>query len=172
MQLSIRWHDKDYLKNKKYLSVEESIQYGLNLLNQGFRSAYHNFEKYHCLRTEVTTKENDNFNDYGDFFWWEQKKNYVINYKNLVRGVWAGWYNSGQLDKTCRFDDIFSPHAPKDEHFTKNINKVLDYPNSSFGNSLAEMNIDEDAQLALDDVMKNFKGESDETSNFDSFIGR
>ncbi len=48
MQVSIRWHFADFLANKKYESVQSTLEYGIGHLMKGFNPVYRNLEKYKC----------------------------------------------------------------------------------------------------------------------------
>ena len=101
MQVSLRWHADDFLANQKFRKVESSINYGLNHLMNGFRPIYNNFEDYSCLRS-------------GPF--WSRKP----DYEGLVKGTWAGKYNSGNIGATCRLiADRGSKFKDHDKHYAK-----------------------------------------------------
>lgn len=141
MQVSLRWHYDDFLANRKYESVKRSVDYGLNFIMKGYRSIYRNASDYGCLTT---------------FF----KKR--IKYKNLIRGAWAGQYNSGSIKQTCRITDRSSPYQAHDEHFEGNLEKVLNFPETGeipvFSNF--SIKLDPEVKAAVVEVIENFKSES------------
>jgi len=143
MQLSIRWHSEDFLANQKYLSMEKTFDYGLGYLMKGFKSAYTNKKKYKCI-----TK---------GFF----KKRVV--YDKLIRGTWAGHYNSGQVRKTCRFDEN-GAYAAHDKGFKTNLEKVLDYDSQDWigYNEGLSFKLDTEVMAAVQEIVKNHK---DKTNN-------
>lgn len=141
MQVSLRWHYDDFLANRKYESVQRSVEYGLNFIMKGYRSIYRNADDYSCLTT---------------FF----RKN--IKYRNLIRGAWAGKYNSGSIKQTCRITDRSSPYQAHDEHFEGNLDKVLSFPETGeipvFSNFSIKLNAD--MKAAVIEVIENFKNET------------
>jgi hypothetical protein len=107
MQLSSRWHYDNFLAKDKFKSVRQTVEYGLNHLMVGFAKIYANASDYPCLLNEDGS----------------------INLNNVVRGAWAGKYNSGNNGKTCRFADSSDPHAKKDIGFQENLDKTLNINN-------------------------------------------
>lgn len=138
MQVSIRWHFDDFLANKKYESVRETVNYGVNFLMRGFRSVYRNSGNYRCISRRFSSK---------------------IDYEALVRGIWAGQYNSGNLGATCRFADRSSPYRGHDVGFEGNLKKVLNFSSTKsipvFSGIEAKLNPTTEA--ALTEVIENFK---------------
>lgn len=105
MQLALRWHLAEYTEPRAFLSVEESLRYGLGYLYKGFISLARNSEGYECLRSH--RPESKEFR------------------RALVRGAWAGQYNSGQLGRSCRFADPSDPWAANDLSFERDLERVL-----------------------------------------------
>lgn len=151
MQVSLRWHYDDFLANRKYESVQRSVEYGLNFIMQGYRQIYRNASDYSCLTT---------------FF----LKN--IKYENLIRGAWAGKYNSGNIRQTCRISDRSSPYRGHDEHFEENLQKVLSFPEtgeiSVFSDFTIKLNAD--VKAAVVEVIENFKNESNKRQAIEKIL--
>jgi hypothetical protein len=103
MQVNIRWHERDYLAVGDWTSVRKSIRYGLRILKKGFDSVYRNSNSYSCV--------NDS--------------NGKLNYQSIIRGVWAGLYNSGNLKSTCRFTDSANAWAGNDKKFKLHLETIL-----------------------------------------------
>lgn len=139
MQVSIRWHFDDFLANKKYEHVEKTLDYGMDHLMKGFNPVYRNVENYKCIAE-------------SGFF--KKKK---INYLNLIRGIWAGQYNSGSITKTCRFDDSASPYKSHDKGFEKNLNKILDFNGVLTVDMVGDFKLQEDIASAVMEITKNLK---------------
>lgn len=157
MQLSIRWHYDEFYAKKDFLSVRKTIRYGLNHLMNGFRPVLANSKKYKCL---------------VDKKWFFSKKEF--SYRNLIRGVWAGKYNSGSIRKTCRFADLSSPYKHHDEGFEKNLKKVLAYDKNRMigaGSSLG-FNTDEETHAVLKEVINNFKKKTNKREKLEAFISK
>jgi hypothetical protein len=155
MQLSIRWHYDEFYAKKDFLSVRKTIRYGLNHLMNGFRPVLANAKNYKCL---------------SDKKWLFGKK--TFSYKNLIRGVWAGKYNSGSIKKTCRFSEFNSPYKHHDEGFEKNLEKVLAYDKNRVigaGSSLGFL-VDDQTHEALKQVITNFKKKTNDRDKIDAFI--
>lgn len=138
MQVSIRWHFDDFLAKKKYESVRGTVNYGVNFLMKGFRSVYRNSSNYRCISRRLSSK---------------------VDYEALVRGIWAGQYNSGNLGQTCRFTDRNSPYRGHDVGFENNLKKILDFSTKKslpvFSGIEAKMNAESEG--ALSEVIENFK---------------
>jgi hypothetical protein len=153
MQISIRWHYERYYAPKQYLEVDKSVRFGLNHIMGGFRSAYSNASKYSCIRKDRKSP---------------------INYEALVRGSWAGIYNSGNLGQTCRFADPKSAYKAHDEHFKKNLDKMYDFVNtkeiSSIGNFKFGLPALEEA--AVIEVINNFKRGTNNRANLAKLLAR
>lgn len=139
MQVSIRWHFDDFLANKKYESVKKTLQYGINHLMKGFNPVYRNIENYKCISE-------------SGFF--KRKK---INYINLIRGIWAGQYNSGSIGKTCRFADGSSAYKHHDKGFLKNLEKVTNFNGVLKIDMVGSFKLDSDVAEAFMEVVKNLK---------------
>jgi hypothetical protein len=140
MQVSIRWHYNDFLANRKYESVSQTLEYGFNHLLNGFDPVYRNIADYKCI-----------YDTAGSF---ERKK---ISYTNLIKGIWAGKYNSGSVAQTCRFTDSSSPYKNHDIGFAKNLDKILNFNGQIFTDYTGEFKIDGDSSAALKEVIANFK---------------
>jgi hypothetical protein len=140
MQISIRWHFDDFLANKKYESVSQTLNYGLGLLLNGFDPVYRNIGDYQCLFNRGILVNN--------------KK---INYINLIRGVWAGKYNSGSIKETCRFADANSPYKNHDIGFSNNLEMILNFNGSISPTYIGELQIDGDAGAAIKEIVTNLK---------------
>ena len=140
MQVSLRWHYDDFLANKRYESVKSSVEYGLNFIMNGYRYIYRNVNDYSCLTS---------------FF----RRN--IQYENLIRGAWAGKYNSGSVKKTCRFEDRGSAYRGADEHFEQNLEKVLGFPETGEIPVFVgfDVSLKGDVKAAVTEVIENFKNE-------------
>lgn len=104
MQVSLRWHYPEYFSKGKMSDVRKSIIYGLNHLWKGFRPIYAKANSYSCMKVDGK-----------------------INYESLIRGTWAGQYNSGNLKEgsVCRFTNSESPYKMHDVYFKKNFDKVM-----------------------------------------------
>lgn len=151
MQVSLRWHYDDFLANRKYESVQRSVKYGLSFIMKGYRHIYRNASEYSCLTTFF---RND------------------IKYKNLVRGAWAGKYNSGSTKQTCRITDRNSPYKAHDEHFENNLNKVLDFPKTGeipVFNGFS-VKLDDKTRAAVIEVIENFKNETNNRKAIDQIL--
>lgn len=153
MQVSIRWHFDDFLANKKYESVATTFNYGFSLLINGFDPVYRNIDDYKCLL------------DTGRLL-----KNKKINYINLIRGIWAGKYNSGSIKKTCRFADMNSPYKAHDIGFAKNLDKILNFNGSIAVDYIGELKIEGDSALAIREIISNLKHDKNEHKILDRIL--
>lgn len=153
MQISIRWHFDDFLANKKYESVAETFNYGFSLLLNGFDPVYRNIDDYKCLLVA------------GTFL-----KNKKINYINLIRGIWAGKYNSGSIKQTCRFADPKSPYKNHDIGFAKNLEKILNFNGTLAADYIGEFKIEGDSALAIKEVVANLKHAKNEHKALDRIL--
>lgn len=153
MQVSIRWHFDDFLANRKYESVRSTVNYGLNYLMRGFRTVYRNSNKYRCISKMFSSK---------------------VNYESLVRGIWAGQYNSGNVAATCRFADSSSQYRGHDIGFAKNLDKVLSFSSTKSLPiySSVEAKLNSDAEAALSEVVENFKNSSNKRSSLNRLLNK
>ncbi|MDD4973449.1 MAG: hypothetical protein PHY93_03815 [Bacteriovorax sp.] len=154
MQVSIRWHFDDFLANRKYESVSQTLSYGLSLLLNGFDSVYRNVADYKCI------------SDAGFLF--EKNK---INYTNLIKGIWAGKYNSGSNTQTCRFADPNSPYKNHDIGFAKNLDKILNFNGSISPDYIGEIKIEGDSANAIKEIVANLKDNKNDRKALDKIIG-
>ena len=152
MQVSIRWHFDDFLANKKFESVQQTLQYGISHLMKGFNPVYRNITEYKCIAE-------------GGLF--KKKK---ISYINLVRGVWAGQYNSGSISKTCRFDDSSSPYKHHDKGFEKNLNKILDFNGTLSVDMVGNFKLDPEVAAAFTEVVTNLKNKTNNKTALDKLL--
>lgn len=151
MQISIRWHFDDFLANKKYESVQRTVDYGLTHLLNGFDPVYRNIADYKCI--------------YDSGF--SRKK---INYINLIRGIWAGKYNSGSIAQTCRFADPNSPYKRNDLGFAKNLNKILDFNGTIAPDYIGDIKIEGAAANAIREVISNLAHYKNDRSELEKLI--
>jgi hypothetical protein len=138
MQISIRWHFDDFLANKKYESVAQTLGYGFKLLLNGFDPVYRNISDYKCLFESVGMGQKNK-----------------INYINLIKGVWAGKYNSGSISQTCRFLDPNSPFKKHDIGFAKNLDKILKFNGAIAPDYIGEIKVDDQSSAAIKEVVSN-----------------
>lgn len=152
MQVSIRWHFADFLANKKYESVQSTLQYGISHLMKGFNPVYRNIENYKCI---------------GESGLFKKKK---VNFINLVRGIWAGQYNSGSITKTCRFDDSSSPYKHHDKGFMKNLDKVLAFSGTLSVDMVGDFKLDDEVAQAFTEVVNNLKNNTNNKAALDELL--
>ena len=152
MQVSIRWHFDDFLANKKYESVQSTLEYGIGHLMKGFNPVYRNVTDYKCIA------------DSGLF------KKTKVSYINLIRGVWAGQYNSGSISKTCRFDDSSSPYKHHDKGFEKNLNKILDFKGTLSVDMVADFKLEQEVADAVMEVTSNLKAATNNRTALDKVL--
>jgi hypothetical protein len=153
MQVSIRWHFDDFLANKKYESVRSTLEYGIGHLMKGFKPVYRNLSDYKCISTS------------GGLF--KKKK---ISYTNLVRGVWAGQYNSGSISQTCRFTDFGSKFKNHDKGFEKNLNKILAFDGTLSVDMVGDFKLDADVAAAFKEVVTNLQQEKNDRTALDRLL--
>ena len=153
MQVSIRWHFDDFLANKKYESVSQTLGYGLELLLNGFDPVYRNIADYKCLINS------------GLLF-----HNKKINYINLIRGIWAGKYNSGSIQKTCRFADLNSPYKNYDNVFAQNLNMILNFNGTISPSYIGELQVNGDTGEAVKEIIANLKDNKNNHKALDKIL--
>lgn len=153
MQVSIRWHFDDFLANKKYESVSKTVNYGLGHLMNGFDPVYRNVSGYSCIYDRSLPKRR-------------------INYVNLVRGAWAGKYNSGSITQTCRFADPNSPFKNHDANFAKNLDKILGFNGVIHVDYVGDIRVDGAAGDAIKEIVRNLKEYKNERSALNRLLGR
>ncbi len=153
MQVSVRWHADDFLANRKFESTEKTLDYGYSHLMSGFEPVYRNIEEYKCL---IETKK--------------LKKKKEVSYINLIRGVWAGKYNSGSISKTCRFADSSSPYKHHDKGFETNLNKVLNFEGKIGGGGALDFQLNNEITLAVKEIVTNLKEKSNKRENLDKIL--
>lgn len=154
MQLSIRWHLDEFFALEEYKSLRKTFKYGLNFIerdsfSQLYKVASMNkpqskFEKKLYKETKGCLLE-------GGFF--SRKKEF--SYENLIRGSWAGKYNSGSVFNACRFEKRDSKH---DIGFYKNLNKVYNFLLKEKVGYMDDLSfkVDSEVKGALDEVICNF----------------
>lgn len=152
MQVSVRWHFDDFLANKKYENTVQTLDYGINHLMNGFEPVYRNVGDYKCIGT-------------GGFL--KKKK---VDYINLIRGIWAGKYNSGSIAKTCRFAELNSEYKHHDKGFEKNLNKVLDFNGVIGSGGDLDFKISDEVSAALKEVVTNLKNKTNDRVSLDKLL--
>ncbi len=155
MQVSIRWHFDDFLANKKYESVAQTLDYGMEHLMNGFNPVYRNIDDYKCIV------------EGGSFF---KKKKKKINYESLIKGIWAGKYNSGNIAKTCRFADASSPYAKHDAGFAKNLDKIMNSNGSISVDLVGDFKLEPTVAAAVKEVTDNMKNGTNNRTNLDRVV--
>lgn len=92
VQLSLRWHFDEFIAKRKYLSLSDTFDYGLNFIHDGFKKLYYDGQDsknktYSCIQETINKKTH-------------------VNLSKLVRATWSGKYNQGQIAKSCRIADV------------------------------------------------------------------
>lgn len=160
MQVSIRWHIDDFLAIRAYEDVSKTVKYGVTHLMNGFNPVYRNIREYKCIAS-------------GGGFSFFKKKPLTINYVNLIRGIWAGQYNSGSILKTCRFDEFSSPYKNHDRGFERNVNKFLNFNGSTImADLIATFTLDQDVASAVSEVVGNLKNNTNNRSSLSNVLGK
>lgn len=140
MQVSVRWHYDVYLAQKMFQSVDQTIKYGVKFLMKGFEPIYRKANQYPCI-----TKGN------------------TVDYQNLIRGTWGGFYNGGSVKQACRFADY--DHL-NDRAFKRNLDKVMAFPQTGllgYNEELA-LNLSPAVKAAVVEVINNLKYGTDNRS--------
>lgn len=158
MQVSIRWHFDDFLALKKYESVEQTLEYGISHLMKGFNPVYRNITDYKCLAEK------------RGFFFRRKKAQKELNYLDLIRGIWAGQYNSGTITKTCRFADSNSPFKGHDKGFERNLNKILAFNGTLSVDLVGDFKLDSDVADAFKEVVSNLQNATDNRVALDALL--
>jgi len=153
MQVSIRWHFDDFLANKKYESVTRTLNYGFSHLLNGFDPVYRNVSNYSCIYDRSLPKRR-------------------VSYINLIKGTWAGKYNSGSIAQTCRFADPNSPFKNHDANFAKNLDKILNFSGVIPVDYVGDIRVDGAAAEAIKEIVKNLKEYKNERSALNKLLGR
>jgi hypothetical protein len=114
-------HLKDYYEPQSFLSLDDSIAYGVAYLFDGFRKLYGTVQKYKCLYKTVENPKT-------------KEKEQVLDIHLFVRGLWAGHFNSGHVTKTCRFTDPDHEYSKNDKNFKTDLDLFLNLhtENSAF----------------------------------------
>lgn len=172
MQLSVRWHYETFLAKEQYKSFRKTISYGLKFLMSGYKRVLYNWDS----RSKVKLHDGSSLKKKRWKTWMSclkktnDKKN--LDYKKLVRGTWAGKYNSGNLGRTCRFADSRGHYVAHDTGFKKNLDKVLDFPNQEkiglFDSVSFTMNTE--VKAAYDQVINNFQLEKSDRSDIEKIL--
>ena len=110
---------------------------------KGFNPVYRNISDYKCLSSG---------GGWGIF-----KKKKPLNYIDIIRGVWAGQYNSGSITKTCRFTDSSSPFKGHDKGFERNLNKILAFNGTLAVDMVGDFKLDNDVAAAFKEVVSNLQ---------------
>ncbi len=98
MQINMMAHERPYVQTKLYTSTQKSVQYGLKIFYNAFFKvlAAADPKKYSCLY-----------------------ENGKLSLRNVIRGTYAGPYNSGGLDNMCRFADPKNVYFKHSEGFNE-----------------------------------------------------
>lgn len=153
MQLSIRWHLDEFFAKEEYKSLRETFKYGLNFI---YKDSFSQLYKVATMGKPQSSFEKKLYKNAkkclfdGGLF---KKKEF--SYENLIRGSWAGKYNSGSVFNACRFDKRDSKH---DIGFMKNLNKVYNFllkDKVGYMNDLS-FKVDTNVKGALDEIICNY----------------
>ncbi|WP_127716978.1 hypothetical protein [Halobacteriovorax sp. HLS] len=159
MQLSIRWHYDIFLAQEQYKSLRKTMSYGLNFLMSGYKKVLYNWRSSKKVRLYANGRTSKKKWKTWMSCLRSRNDRTQIDYEKLIRGTWAGKYNSGNLGQTCRFADTNGPYASHDTGFKRNLDKVLDFPNQEkigvFDSISFSMN--PEVKAAYDEIVTNFK---------------
>jgi hypothetical protein len=153
MQVSIRWHFDDFLANKKYESVARTLNYGFGHMLNGFDPVYRNISNYSCIYDRSLPKRR-------------------VNYVNLIKGTWAGKYNSGSIAQTCRFADPNSPFKNHDTNFAKNLDKILNFNGVIPVDFIGDIKVDGVTADAIKEIVRNLREYKNDRTALNKLIGR
>ncbi|MBS1982526.1 MAG: hypothetical protein JST16_00025 [Bdellovibrionales bacterium] len=129
MQVAINFHEDDYVANGTYRSVPATVRYGLKYFFAGYDGVLWNAKQYSCI-----------FASDGK----------TIDYQKLLRGAWAGKYNSGNLASTCRFTNPNSKWATNDKVFLQHLTAILNKTTNPYTTNLTGA-----ARAAYDELVGN-----------------
>jgi hypothetical protein len=147
MQVAINWHEDGYVATGAFLRIPDTLTYGLQIFHRGFDAVYWNAKSYPCLKRTGGAA--------GD----------PVNYKNLIRGAWAGVYNSGNLSSTCRFENARSPWRNNDVSFLSHLDAILTEGKSPFSRYMGGLE-----RAAFDELLTNFRTGSNRHQYLDRLI--
>jgi hypothetical protein len=153
MQISLRWHADDFLANKKYENVEQSLDYGMSQLLSGFNQVYRNARQYKCLYEKSSVVGKKKF-----------------SYVNLIRGVWGGKYNSGTTSKTCRFADFKSAYKVNDAGFLGNLKKIINFNETISVDLVGKFTLNEIERDAIREISLNLKNNTNNRVALDKLL--
>jgi hypothetical protein len=106
MMINSHAHQKIFASGKIF-STHQTIKYGLNhLYKYGFNLIANDSSKFDCLKG-LEEKDSKLYRNY------------------LIRGSWAGRYNSGSAKKTCRFLNPKDKFYNNDVVYKRNLDKLL-----------------------------------------------
>jgi hypothetical protein len=131
MQINFLAHP-DYLSSLDFLDVRRTVRSGLTQYLTGYKTVLADVLKHPCLLSLSPEGQS------------------VVDYRNLVRGAWAGPYNNGSASRACRFVALDDPRqttikltdldrkwaAANDGPFLDDLNDVLDSVNGFFAQNL------------------------------------
>lgn len=106
MQVNMRFHEKGYILFGGYQDVRSTVNYGLNFYKKGFDYVYRNSSAFPCV-----------------------KNNKRIDQKKLIHAAWAGMYNSGNLNESCRWTREKNEWQANDDAFEINLRKLYSFVN-------------------------------------------
>lgn len=148
MQVALNWHMDGYVTTGAYLSVASTAQFGLGLFKTGFDRIYRASFEYPCLTKNPIRR--------GD----------PVNYVSLVRGAWAGAFNSGDVGQTCRFDDRSSTwRQSNDDPFYREIQSLL------YGGSLYHQKLTGTSFLAFREIIDGVMGRAADHRYLSQILG-
>jgi hypothetical protein len=172
MQLSIRWHYETFLAQEQYKSLRKTIKYGVNYLMAGYKKVLYNWDS----RKKVTLWDGSSKRKKRWKTWMsclkDRNDSKKLDYQKLVRGTWAGKYNSGNLGLTCRFASSRGHYANHDKGFKRNLDKVLDFPNNEkigiFDSVSFPLNTE--VKAAYDQIVNNFQNEENNRTEIEKIL--
>ncbi len=124
MQVNLYWHERNFLASGYWKNVRSTIRYGLELVKKGYNGIYRNSSNYSCVYS-----------------------NGALDYDKVIRGSWAGVYNSGNLSASCRFANPSSDWARNDINFKNSLEKIKSLDDASSRSSHYSVNDTEDELL-------------------------
>lgn len=172
MQLSIRWHYETFLAQEQYKSLRKTMKYGINYLMSGYKKVLYNWNS----RKKVSLYDGKSKKKKRWKKWMsclkDRNNSKKIDFQKLVRGTWAGKYNSGNLGLTCRFANTRGSYASHDKGFKRNLDKVLDFPNKEkigiYDSVSVSMN--DDVKAAYDQIINNFENKENNRTDIEKIL--
>lgn len=143
----------DFFARGGILNFDQVREYALKFLYSGFHKISLNSEDYDCLKD----LSKHDFEEYS---------------QNILKGAWAGRYNSGNTGKTCRFKNPSDKFYSNDISYARSLKKFFKPTERKISLFEKLLPLESIERKAFAELMENVKNQTNNRTYLDQVMSR